>query len=530
MKVGDRIRMALRTFLRIEPAQIQGYHISEVLDFQGNAIKNRIWYRGDAAELNQFYQQLPDKGTCAFWASVPTKGLEIRKAHTGLPKEIIETLSGLVVSDMADFDFPKAEKAELWEKIQQENGFRSLVTRALNGCMVIGDGAFKISLDPDVSGLPILEWIDGDRVEFVQRRGRVQEVVFTSYYPGNYTLQEKYGFGYVRYRLFRGETEVGTDALEETAHLGEGVSFDPSYMLAVPFKIKESAKWPGRGQSFFEGKADSFDALDEAWSQWVHAMRTARPRTYIPENLIQRDERTGALMRPNQFDNQFIATGSDMSENGKNQVALQQAEFYAGQYNSTYITALDLALQGLISPSTLGIDTKKLDNAEAQREKEKTTLYTRQNVIDALTDALQQLVDVTFKAYATATGGSLEDTEVDITFGEYANPSFEAVVETLSNPNTPMSIEAKVEELWGDAKDSAWKEEEVARIKLEQGLAEVEESSVGASAQKEPTMYQITAVLGKRKSGVLSYENARKMLVRLGLEEEEALTMLDSTD
>lgn len=114
MKAGDRIRMALRTFLRIDPAPIQGYHISETLDFQGNAIKNRIWYRGDAVELNQFYRQMPDRSTCMFWASVPTKGLELRKIHTGLPKEIIETLSGLIVSDMAEFDFPKKEKGELW--------------------------------------------------------------------------------------------------------------------------------------------------------------------------------------------------------------------------------------------------------------------------------------------------------------------------------------------------------------------------------------------------------------------------------
>lgn len=136
-------------------------------------------------------------------------------------------------------------------------------------------------------------------------------------------------------------------------------------------------------------------------------------------------------------------------------------------------------MQGLISPSTLGIDTKKMDNAEAQREKEKTTLYTRQLIIDALTDALEQLVNVTFRAYDTLGGKAPEDTKVDITFGEYANPSFEAVVETLSNPNTPMSIEAKVEELWGSAKDRDWKAEEVRRIRQEQGLTELEEPSVG---------------------------------------------------
>lgn len=478
MKAGDKIRMALRTFLRIQPPGVQGYQINELFDWQGNAIKNRVWYRGDGAELNQFYQQMLDKSTCSFWASVPTKGMEVRKIHTGLPKEIIETLSGLVVSDLNDLTFPQAEKQETWEAIRKENEWRSLLTRALNGCMVIGDGAFKISMDPELSAYPILEWVDGDRVDFVQRRGRVQEVVFTSHYGKNYTLRERYGFGFVKYDLYRGETEVSMTALEETAGL-QDVTFDSSCLLAVPFRIKESAKWPGRGQSFFEGKTDSFDALDEAWSQWVDAMRQARPRTYIPESLIPRDANTGALRKPNPFDNQFIMTSSDLSENGTNQVSLQQAVFYAEQYNSTYITALDLALQGLISPSTLGIDTKKLDNAEAQREKEKTTLYTRQTIISALSDVIRRLVDVTFKAYAIANKRPLEDTEVDVSFGEYANPSFEAVVETLSNPNTPMSIEAKVEELWGDSREPSWKEEEVRRIRQEQGLTELEEPSAG---------------------------------------------------
>ena len=142
MKVGDKIRMALRTFLKIQPPGVQGYQINELFDWQGNAIKNRIWYRGDGAELNQFYRQMLDKTTHSFWASVPTHGMEVRKIHTGLPKEIVETLSGLVVFDLNDLDFPAAEKQEVWEAVRKENEWRSLITRALNGCMVIGDGAF----------------------------------------------------------------------------------------------------------------------------------------------------------------------------------------------------------------------------------------------------------------------------------------------------------------------------------------------------------------------------------------------------
>ena len=36
--------------------------------------------------------------------------------------------------------------------------------------------------------------------------------------------------------------------------------------------------------------------------------------------------------------------------------------------------------------------------------------------------------------------------------------------------------------MWGDSKDEAWKKEEVARLKAEQGIAEVEEPGVNMAA------------------------------------------------
>ena len=55
------------------------------------------------------------------------------------------------------------------------------------------------------------------------------------------------------------------------------------------------------------------------------------------------------------------------------------------------------------------------------------------------------------------------DTEATITFGGYANPSFEAQVETVGKASTSsiMSVEAQVDELWGDTRDKKWKQEEV---------------------------------------------------------------------
>ena len=74
----------------------------------------------------------------------------------------------------------------------------------------------------------------------------------------------------------------------------------------------------------------------------------------------------------------------------------------------------------------------------------------------------------------------LEDTEAEVSFGEYANPSFESQIETVGKAKTQgvMSIESIVEELYGDSKTDDWKNEEVKRIKNEQGITEMEEPSI----------------------------------------------------
>ena len=169
-----------------------------------------------------------------------------------------------------------------------------------------------------------------------------------------------------------------------------------------------------------------------------------------------------------------------MQENATSKIETQNGTIDCNSYMQTYITALDLCLQGLISPSTLGIDTKKLDNAEAQREKEKTTLYTRQTIIYSLQECIQKLIDKVFKTMNTMQQTALEDTEAEVTFGEYANPSFESQIETVGKAKTQgvMSIESIVEELYGDSKTDEWKAEEVKRIKNEQGITELEEPSI----------------------------------------------------
>lgn len=186
-------------------------------------------------------------------------------------------------------------------------------------------------------------------------------------------------------------------------------------------------------------------------------------------------------MNPNDFDNRFIANESDMNESGKNEIKVTQPAIPSSNYMESYITALDACLQGVISPSTLGIDVKKLDNAEAQREKEKATLYTRNDIIEALQECLPLLVNNVMKALDVFNNKAAgDDIKVTVEFGEYANPSFEAVVETVTKAKSGgiMSIEASIDELYGDTKDDDWKQKEITRLKEEQGITEMEEPAI----------------------------------------------------
>ena len=447
MKFGERVKNMIKSWLDIRPAQGQTFTINENMDFQANCIRNKIWYRGDSRELSEFYGQLMFAED-TFWGATQTADIRMKKSHSGLPKLIIKTIINTVMTDYSGDDV----EDEYWKEVNKENEFDSKMLKLLLGDLLhIGDGAIKINYDANISDKAILEWVDGSKIEFVYKRGRLVELIFKSFHEENnatYLLEEHYGYGYITYRLLKDNKEVPLKTVKVLEKL-ENITFDKSVMWAIPIMLNESAKYKGRGESIFEGKYDSFDSLDEIIC--------------------------------NPFDNKYIKPEGSMSENGQDKIEIKQAEIPTENYLQSYITFLDLCLQGIVSPSTLGIDNKKLDNAEAQREKEKTTLYTTGLIIDTLTEFIPKVINTVLKSRAQMEKKPIpEDVEANVKFGEYSNPSFEAQVETIGKGRQQgiMSIEASVEELYGDSKEEKWKQEEIARLKAEQGIVDIEEPAV----------------------------------------------------
>lgn len=487
-KMSEGMKRGIRGWLNIQDANPAMIMINETLDYEANAIKNRIWYRGDSNEIQQLYCQInTGVDRYKFWASKSSPGQEMRKIHTGLPALIVDTLAGISLTDLEIQIEKSSADLKLWEAIETDNKFRKKLEKAVKETLYIGDGAFKISFDTALSQYPIIEFYPGDRIELVTERGRIREIVFKTVYQQKnvqYVLNEYYGYGYITYELYKGNEVVDLHAIPQTANL-VNVAFGTEkpgeqYMMAVPIQFYESGKWDERGQSVFDKKIDSFDAFDEAWSQWMDALRKGRAKVYMPEDLIPKDPNGGELLKSNTFDDSFIKISGGFSENDGGVIDIVQPNIPHDSYLASYVTALDLCLQGLISPSTLGIDMKKLDNAEAQREKEKATLYTRDTIINALQVDIPLLVETTIKAYNEFYNKPVTSVEATADFGDYANPSFESQIETISKARTGqiMSVDAAVDELYGDDKDEDWKQKEVKRIKAELGIAEEVEPGV----------------------------------------------------
>ena len=503
MKINERVKKLIKNWLEIEELGTNNFIMVRDLDnAQVQMFKNEIWYRGNPSELQQFYEQYDDGvNRTNFWAGIATTGINFRKVHTGLPALIIDKLTDIVVDDMNDIkimakdskgeSIENIQDTERWNIIAEEHDFKDTILKEAVRESLNGDCALKMAFDPDVSEFPIIEVVPGKYIEYVYKRGRLQEIKFL--FPKNvdgkiYAREEIYSKAGVEYKYY---DENGKDITIGNIDQEEGLyPFENNYkfLLAIPLMITKSKRYPGRGKGILEEKEGALDSFDEVWSQWMDALRDGRTKTYIPDDLIPRDPKTGVPLRPNTFDKRFIGTKSNKAEGADNKIQVESPEIKSEQYLETYITALDLCLQGIISPSTLGIDVKKLDNAEAQREKEKTTLYTRGKIIRKLEKLIPSLVELVLKTDDLVKNKGVKPYEVSVDFGEYANPSFEAQVETVGKAfvDGVMSIETAIEQLYGDTWTEDEKAEEVERLKTRDSVNEPQINDTDVPLLNEP--------------------------------------------
>ena len=448
-----------------------------------------IWYAGDGDELLNFYtrQNTIDywyepwywrNKKSYFWAVGSTEE-DIKRTHSGQPRNIVDTL--VAVIGKPDIQAGSAEIGQNNEinssvdKIITENKFWNLYNqKQMPLTLVEGWGCYKIDWDRQLSDTPIILYYKAEQVDFVIKSGKVIGVIFKDYYTDGknkkYLITETRRIESHRNeedKLIRSlyiEKEAfevtGEDDYVKPVKIHDIPQFndiedklvieDFDKLFATPCIFYEDTNTDAYGRSIFTGKIDLFDDLDQCLSQAANAVRRSTPVEYIDTNYLERDRKTGMPIQPKAFDRKFAmiagAKGADGVATTGHAVEVTQPEIDFKQYSDQAIDILMQIVNGLMSPATLGIDISKRDNAEAQREKEKVTIFTRNMLVDAETNILKDLFSQALCAYELMNTGriTVKNYDMSINFSEFADDSFENKLTTLGDAYNKGVISTKM--------------------------------------------------------------------------------------
>ena len=442
---------------------------------------NKVWYLGSGDELLNFYTQKQAVGFAKnpiynrnkrnyFW-SLSAEECNIKRVHSGIPNMIITTLTNAI--GMPDI------QCEGWDEIANENDFKHKLTQQARPLtLAAGFGAWKVNFNKKLSNQPLWEFYDGEFVEYEYKAGLLIGIIFKSYYKKdgkNYVLLETRskanGNSYIEYNMFRlGKSdeveEVNKSIFPELGDLENVVIPNYNKILAVPSRYFYDPLNPRYGKSIYAGKLDMFDFLDEIWSQASQTNRVSTPVEYYAPDSLDRSV-NGSIGTPNLYNRQFVQKAGvpDGEGNTSDDIITTQPDLNFDKYGGLAKDVLDYILTGVLSPASLGIDLSRKDNAEAQREKEKITIMTRDNVIDAETIMLKNMVEISLDIKQFLDSGVIETRqyEINIKYNEFANPSFENQIQVLGSAwvNGEISTPKYVDLLWGDKLDDEAKLAEI---------------------------------------------------------------------
>lgn len=462
-----------------------------------------IWYEGDGDEMLNFYTRanLIDYNyepfytrnkKNYFWA-ISSKEAQIKRTHSGQPRNIVDTLVNIMPfpmlnaggggdEDVVDMKLKAILKAtKLSRKYREEQ---------LPLTLVEGWGCWKINIDSEISEYPILLYYRAENVDFIYKSGMITGAIFRSYYSNDkkkYVLVESRHVErdrdenvmklVIENELFEinGENLKPVEfwevpELSETEEKVEIVGYNK--LLAVPcILLSNTGMQSGYGRSIFTGKIDLFDDLDQALSQASNSVRLSTPIEYFNSEYLERDK-NGLPKKPVSYDRKYVMMEGQKNADGMSvgdPIKITQPNIDFSRYDSHAVQILLQILNGVLSPATLGIDIAKKDNAAAQREKEKVTIFTRNMLIDGEEEILKELCSQLLCAQELIEKDKItvREYEIGIKFNEFADDSFENKLEVLGKAYDmeEISPELYVERLYGDTLSRAEKDKELKFLK-----------------------------------------------------------------
>lgn len=497
------------------------FNLNKYLDsdlFTRKIQEYKTWQTGNSYLIRQFYSTYSDiEELNYFWQKAPTNFI---KRHCGIPRQIANK-NGVIIFG-GDFKisvdvYKKSETSdEITDTINESESKKTTDTiNALIDQMNLlnnlreqavidswcGHSFGKLSFDTNLTQYPIYEVFDLTKAETIEERGIVKGYIFKSYYQKkinstyiDYVFKETYttnenGDATIINELFKlengKEMKCPLTEIEETSNLQDEFVFEGlKGMLAFSkpnlLPNNEFSNTP-YGASDYQSAVDSFDALDEVYSELISEIRNNKTQRYIPETMIL-DEGL------NPFIINYQKIASNLDQNANNEITIQEINDKTTSLLEKYKVALTAAINNAgLSPLALGITGLEAINAgeTSQKERNRVTLETRKDKIQNywipyLKNFLTQLL--AFNNWIVKYAGAkqegidtseitFENSNINIDFGNYIVEDETNVITrwAAAKTNGLSSIENGVREIHPD-----WSEEqimeEVTKIKFENNI------------------------------------------------------------
>jgi hypothetical protein len=428
----------------------------------GNEALNEfmVWYHGDATRLAEYYSMHigADNAKSRYFYAV-SRYEDNKKSHSGLPKAIVDTLCNttgiptLVIDKTAlaaledeakrqTFEARTEERDALLQDIAKFNDLSELIKQEARArTLVVGGGCFIVSdlrsVDESLT-MPIIEYVDERECEILTIGNIFKGVIRYVKYVNDqtrerFTLSERRTYNLIENSLWNDtkNAPASLSDLPETAHLQPVQTLTIDMIPAVPLRYKKGYR--SYGNSIFDGKLDMFDDLDQTLSQIAELIRKGSPVTYIDASYIETKMVNGknVALTPKAFNRNLVTVASSKNQEAKREIRTEQPSLNIVPIIDVMTAQKIAILEGILSPSSLGIEVQRNNNAEAMREKEKVTMVTRDDIIDNEKAAIEKLMKLAMRVDDVMNGRKVQDDDIAVDYPEYASPTFEQTTATL---------------------------------------------------------------------------------------------------
>ena len=534
--------------------QNNSLNVNALINFKGILDKDlftkriqeyQTWSTGNSLLIRYFYQNSGlANGLSYFWSLAPDN---VIKKHTGIPMLASSAMANILIGGKFDINTKvytideegkttntvnEAMSAAVKDQIDilfQKTEMRNKLHDQAFIDSWCGHSFLKFNYDLSLSEYPIITVYDLTKARVVKDKGITTAIIFSSWYEwknrkyrndeiyttdnnGDATILNKL------YQLEQGqEIEVELSKTPYTANLLPEFHFvGLKGMIAFekPNKLPNS-EFPHSyyGASDYQGATDSFDGMDEIFSEFCNETRSNKTIRYIPNSMVPRDTRGNADPQFMKFVTNYVKTENDQDQGANNTMSIQEINDKTDSLKSKFDKYLCLALNHFgLSPLAIGTTGLEAINASdnSQKERNRVTIETRKARltnywIPYLKNMITQLVS--FNNWLLKTAGAKQDAvtpvdvdfdNLDITFdfGEYVVENPDSVYTRVASAKQSgiMSIEQAVKEIhpeWTDDQIT----EEVTKIKFE--------NNIGVD---DPTLLQMDETLldgGTEERGII---------------------------